>query len=237
VVIADWPKGMADYYRLIRNAIDAAEEKTDESRRVFYERARTALVDHFRKADPPLSETVIEQERLALEEAISKVEAEATFSEGTQPIPNGLQAQSDHTEDAIRTATMYRTWDATMKAVQPDAKEQRERRFAFWCFLILSALWIGDVLYEPPSFFGWYDWLRLGGATFLPTLAILSYYIMRKNLSAEQEERAYIVWTPIILVGAVLVSGALYFTFGRLATTPSWAGRYYSSIVSYFLKK
>jgi hypothetical protein len=37
---------------------------------------------------------------------------------------------------------------------------------------------------------------------------------MRENLSADKEERAYIVFAPIILVGAVLVSVALYFAFG-----------------------
>ena len=47
----------------------------------------------------------------------------------------------------------------------------------------------------------------------------------------------YIVLAPIILVGAVLVSVALYFIFGWLTTT-SWAGRYYSFVVSHFsLKK
>jgi hypothetical protein len=101
---------MADYYPLIRNAIAAADEKTEGGRRVFYDRARTALVDHLRKADPPLSETIIEQERLALEEAISKVEAEAILSEG---IRDSLQTQSDHPEDAAREAMVYRTVDAT----------------------------------------------------------------------------------------------------------------------------
>jgi hypothetical protein len=210
---------MADYHPLIRNAIDALGEKTGESRLVFYDRARAVVSDHLRKADPPLSETLIEQERLALEDAISKVEAEV--SEVTQAIPNGLKTQSDHTEDAVRAAMMYRTRDATVELAQPDPKEQRERRFAFWGFLILSALWIGDVFYEPPTFSGWYDWLRIGGVVCFPAMTILSYFIMRKNLSAEQEDLAYIILAPIILVGAVLVSVALYFAFGRLATTPS----------------
>jgi hypothetical protein len=182
---------------------------------VYYDRARAILADRLRKADPPLSETFIEHERLALEDAISKVEADAILNEGTWPIPNGLQTQSDHTEDHIRSATV----EASL--AQPDAKLQRERRFVFSGFLILSAFWIGDLFYKPPTFPDWYDWLRLGGVIFFPTLAILSYFIMRKNWSAEQEQRGYIVLAPIILVGAVLVSAVLYFTFGWLATTPS----------------
>jgi hypothetical protein len=206
---------MVDYYPLISDAIAALDKKTGETRRAFYDRARATLADHLRKADPTLSETFIEHEQLALEDAISKVETEAILTEVTSPIPNGLQTRSDHTEDYIRSATVEAS------SAQPDAKLQRERRFAFWGFLILSALWIGDLFYKPPTFSHWYDWLRLGGIIFFPTLTILSYFMMRKHWSAEQEERAYIVLAPIILVGAVLASVALYSTFGRLATTPS----------------
>jgi hypothetical protein len=134
-----------------------------------------------RKADPPLSETLIEQEQLALEDAMRRIEAEA---------------------------------------VSTDAKQQH-RRFVFWGFLILSALWIGDLFYRAPTFSNWYDWLRLGGFMFFPTMAILSYFIMRENWSVEKEERAYIVFTPIILVGAVLLSVVVHFALGRLGATPS----------------
>jgi len=206
---------MADYYSLISNAIAALDNKTGKTRRVFYDRARATLADHLRKAEPPLSETFIEHELLALEDAISKVEANATLSEGKWSIPNGLQTQSDHTKDPIRGAT------AEASSVPPDAKLQRERRFAFWGFLILHAFWVGDLFYKPPTFSDWYDWLRLGGVIFFLTLTILSYFIMRKNWRAEQEERTYIVLAPIILVGAVLVSVALHSAFGWLATAPS----------------
>jgi hypothetical protein len=134
-----------------------------------------------RKADPPLSETLIEQELLALEEAIKRIEAEAELADANQ----------------------------------------QHRRFAFWGFLILSIVWICDLFYEPLTFSGWYDWLRLGGFIFFPTVAILSYFIMRENWSAEQKKRAYIVFTPIILVGAVLLSVVVHFAFGRLGATPS----------------
>ena len=206
---------MADYYSLISNAIAALDKKTGEGRRVFYDRARATLVDHLRKADPPLSETSIEHERLALEDAISKVEADVVLSEGARPTPNGLQTQSDYTKDFIRGAPVEAS------SAQPNAKLQRERRFAFWGFLILHAFWVGDLFYKPPTFSDWYDWLRLGGVIFFLTLTILSYFIMRKNWPAEQEERTYIVLAPIILMGAVLVSVALHSAFGWLATAAS----------------
>jgi hypothetical protein len=205
---------MSDYYLLISEAI--ADKRTGESRRVFYDRARATLAERLRNADPPLSETFIEHERLALEDAIGKAEAVAMLREGTRPIANGEQTQSDCTEDT-RSAALEASW------AQVDAKVQtrRERRFAFWGFLIVSAVWIGDLVYKPPTSSGWYDWLRLGGFVFFPTMAILSYFIMRENWSVEEEERAYIVFTPIILGGAVLVSVALYWALGRPAATPS----------------
>jgi hypothetical protein len=203
--------GMADYYPLIRNAVDVLDEKTGEARCAFYDRARTILVDNLRKAEPPVPETLIEQERLALEDAVSKVEAEATV-----PIPNGLPTQSDHTEDA-RSAALEAAW------AQLNAKVQmrRERRFAFCGFLIVYAFWMGDLFYERPTFSDWYDWLRLGGVIFLGALTVLSYFIMVRDWSVEKEEKAYIVWTPTMLVGTVLVGVALYFTFKSLATAPS----------------
>ena len=68
---------MADYHPLIARAVAGLEKNTGENRRVLYERARTALVNQLRGIDPPLDESDITRERLALEEAIRKVEAEA----------------------------------------------------------------------------------------------------------------------------------------------------------------
>ena len=68
---------MADYYPLITRAVAGLEKSTGEGRRSLYERARNALVEQLRSVTPALSETDITRERLALEEAIRKVEAEA----------------------------------------------------------------------------------------------------------------------------------------------------------------
>jgi hypothetical protein len=72
---------MADYEPLIARAVAGLEYNTGENRRVLYERARTALVSQLRGVDPPLEEGDITRERLALEEAIRKVEAEAAAKE------------------------------------------------------------------------------------------------------------------------------------------------------------
>jgi hypothetical protein len=56
-----------------------------------------------------------------------------------------------------------------------------------------------SLFYNRPTLSDWYDWLRLGGALFFPIMAILSYFIMRENWSVKEEERAYVLFTPIIL--------------------------------------
>ena len=68
---------MADYYPLISGAVAGLEKNTGENRRVLYERARAALVAQLRGVEPALEEADITRERLALEEAIRKVEADA----------------------------------------------------------------------------------------------------------------------------------------------------------------
>jgi hypothetical protein len=68
---------MADYYPLIAKAVAGLERNTGEARRTLYERARGALVAQLRSVTPALGESEITRERLALEEAIRKVEADA----------------------------------------------------------------------------------------------------------------------------------------------------------------
>jgi len=68
---------MTDYQPLIARAVEGLGKSTGEARRALYERARTALVTQLRSVEPTLSETEITKERLALEDAIRKVEANA----------------------------------------------------------------------------------------------------------------------------------------------------------------
>lgn len=80
---------MADYYPLIARAVAGLDPSASgESRRALYERARTALIAQLRGVQPALTEAEITRERLALEEAVRKVEAEAaqrSRSEGVRP--------------------------------------------------------------------------------------------------------------------------------------------------------
>src|SRR5262249_18436043 len=84
---------MADYYPLVAKAVAGLEKNTGEGRRLLYERARTALVAQLRGMnDPPLTEAEITRERLALEEAIRKVEAEAARRGRDAPRPEAPPA-------------------------------------------------------------------------------------------------------------------------------------------------
>lgn len=69
---------MADYYPLIARAVAGLDTNTGENRRALYERARSALVNQLRGVDPPLDEADITRERLALEDAIRRLEADSS---------------------------------------------------------------------------------------------------------------------------------------------------------------
>jgi SAM domain (Sterile alpha motif) len=66
-----------NYHQLIARAVDGLDKNTGETRRALYDQARNALVAQLRSNHPVLVFADITKERLALEEAIRKVEAEA----------------------------------------------------------------------------------------------------------------------------------------------------------------
>src|SRR5258708_17826042 len=68
---------MADYYPLIARAVAGLDKNPGDARRALYERARAALVAQLRGVTPALDESDVTRERLALEEAIRKVEGES----------------------------------------------------------------------------------------------------------------------------------------------------------------
>ncbi|GGF79422.1 hypothetical protein GCM10007301_44320 [Azorhizobium oxalatiphilum] len=67
---------MADYYPLLVRAISGLPQNNAEARKVVFDRARAALLKQLRSVDPPLPEGEIGRERMALEEAIRRIEME-----------------------------------------------------------------------------------------------------------------------------------------------------------------
>jgi hypothetical protein len=80
------------YHQLIARAVDELDSNTGEARRALYERARHALLAQLRTDKSVLVLANIAKERRALEEAISKVEAEAARELRTEPLELGSAA-------------------------------------------------------------------------------------------------------------------------------------------------
>lgn len=76
---------MADFHPILARAIAGLTDKSPEARRSVYDRARTALVAQLRSLDPPLSEADITRERLSLDEAVSRIEAEIALADALEP--------------------------------------------------------------------------------------------------------------------------------------------------------
>src|SRR6266566_571969 len=91
---------MADYYPLIAKAVSGLDKSTPEARRALYDRARTALLAQLRGVEPALSEPDITRERLALEEAIRKVEAEAARRSRGEPLPTRPESRQENDQRA-----------------------------------------------------------------------------------------------------------------------------------------
>src|SRR3569833_27102 len=115
---------MADYYPLIARAIAGLDPSAPgESRRALYERARAALIAQLRGVQPPLSESEITRERLALEEAVRKVESEAAQRAREASRGSAAAGGSARPRDALRRAGA-RTSDAGGPAQPGPAPEQ-----------------------------------------------------------------------------------------------------------------
>src|SRR5579871_2534522 len=146
---------MADYYPLIARAVAGLDRNSGDARRTVYERARAALVAQLRGVTPALNESDVTRERLALEEAIRKVEAESArqpaksseAAKGKTPDPPRWDEPEEEPEPPPppprRTASMPRQDGRGMNAASarrstepryddvdqdPDPQEQPPRR-------------------------------------------------------------------------------------------------------------
>jgi hypothetical protein len=94
---------MADYYELIAKAVASLDpDAPSEKRRALYERAQAALLGKLQATTPPFTEAEITRERLALEEAVRRVEDEAAQRDrdAHAPFRDHLSAFSDLVTDA-----------------------------------------------------------------------------------------------------------------------------------------
>ena len=97
---------MNDYYQLITKAVAGLDpDAPGESRRALYERARAALLAELRTVNPPFTEAEITRERLALEEAVRRVEGEASQHARHARIP-AFSDLGTNTEDLGKTVAV-----------------------------------------------------------------------------------------------------------------------------------
>jgi hypothetical protein len=78
---------MSDYYSPLRRAVAGLEQNTVAARRAFYDRARTILTRQLDQKTPPLTPEAFKAERLALEDAIHKIELEIGNHPSTAATP------------------------------------------------------------------------------------------------------------------------------------------------------
>src|SRR5438093_13433788 len=103
---------MAYYHPLIARASAGLDRNTVDARRALYERARSALVAQLRSVTPSLSESDVTRERLALEEAVRKVEAESARQSWVEPRPEPVHK--------VRPPDMPR-WEEPLAAPRQEA--------------------------------------------------------------------------------------------------------------------
>jgi hypothetical protein len=113
---------MADYHPIISRAVAALETNNAENRRAIYEHARATLLRQLRAITPALKETEILRERLALEDAIRRIELEYLRREnaGTAPLrqsyasyeepPRSRVAHSQQLDQSPVTSASFRKW-------------------------------------------------------------------------------------------------------------------------------
>lgn len=137
---------MADFYPILARAIAGLPDKSPEARRAVYDRARTALVAQLRSLDPPVGEAEIMRERLALDEAMSRVEADydegetqrpATTTIGPAPEPEPEPAPADTAHEEVGASPVIDPFEGRpvetqepvdTQPVRPRVAPPRERR-------------------------------------------------------------------------------------------------------------
>jgi hypothetical protein len=100
---------MADYYSLVSRAVAALQTNTFEDRRAIYNRARAVQSCQLGKC--PFNKKDFDRERSLLEDAISRVETEATSKRmSTEATPSAPVQPSDIGSTPMTPLPSVRSW-------------------------------------------------------------------------------------------------------------------------------
>ncbi len=196
---------MIDFFPILVRAVAELNPNTIERRQVLYDRARKALIEKIRAADPQLSDAELRAESAALEAAIHRVEADvARRAAPSQPGPS-------------QPSQSYATYDAPAEEYRdrPPLKDIRKRlSIVAGAFGVMFILLAGVAVY---SF-----WPRV-----LPTARkILTPLPVASPAAQRAAEKSYIYMRQIVYyrtnypVGTIVVDKSqtfLYVVRPRLA--------------------
>lgn len=113
---------MTDYYAVLKKAVSGFETESGDARRSVYDKARTALIAQLKSIDPPLTTSEISRQRLELEEAIRKVEREASAARATPVRVSAAAAVAE----ALAAAPEPEPAPAPPVAAEPEPEEPIE---------------------------------------------------------------------------------------------------------------
>ena len=104
-----------DYYPVIARLVAGLTQNTGKGRIEIYQRARATLLGELHGLKPPLTESEITRERLSLEKAIRKVEADAVRRKPVMP-PRPAVLKAGVIEDMVYTVFQ----DGSIEAKLPE---------------------------------------------------------------------------------------------------------------------
>lgn len=126
---------MTDFYSVLQRAVSSLPDGSGPNRRAVYDKARKALLKQLQSFDPPLPSADVTAQRLALEDAIRKIENEIARQIRTQralqsamPAKGAVRRPSgEGVSDAAANAIAAKAAEAE-RAAQRKAEAERARR-------------------------------------------------------------------------------------------------------------
>ncbi|PLW75207.1 hypothetical protein [Cohaesibacter celericrescens] len=96
---------MADYYLILKRAVDSLPDGSRERRQAIYDKARKALLAQLQNMDPPLAPSEISKQRMSLEEAVRVVERDLSLeTEQSAASPEGDESPKSAPDEVSKSA-------------------------------------------------------------------------------------------------------------------------------------